>query len=509
MSQALHTLVHSLSRSEKRHIRMRLNAGSQKGKSNLPDLLDLLLTMDDYSESELKEGAASYRWARQLATTKYQFYQWLLRQLRHFHEGNSLSSSIRDRLNEVELLFGRGLHAQARAILNKVYPQARDREKFHQVIDILSLKLDLVDQGILAWEEGPLLQDEINQVMEALAALNRMQTRFRTLRQTVLGLGFIRSDEQLEELQLAFDRSQMAEGYTPLSTREAIFFHRCWALFCRSSADFRGLIDHSRAIMELFDAHPELKIEQISIYAESITNQLYGVCWFLEVEKVNPLLGKLKDVAEGYPEMGSLHLHNYHHMRLNILLYFGEFEEAGKWADQVQTLLPSYRKALPPTFFAHFYFNVAHAEFGRGNYAACANYLDQLITDTIGPIPVNLYAVIRIFYLVALYESGNELILPYAIRSCFRALAKREIIFGLERILLGFLRKVLREPDPTQLNHLFTELREQLLALNAFPRERVVLENFNLTAWLYARIHRVSFSEALIEERGGARLALA
>ncbi|MEM7040019.1 MAG: hypothetical protein AAF570_23805, partial [Bacteroidota bacterium] len=447
------------------------------------------LKQEMYSETGLKEAAASYRWARQLATTKYQFYQWLLRQLRHFHEGNSLTASIRDRLNEIELLFGRGLHAQATTILNKVYPVARDHEKFHQVIDILSLKLELVDHGILEWEEGPVLQAEINAVMQSLEALSRMQARFRTLRRTVMRLGFIRSDAQLQKLQEGFDRSQMEEGYMPLSNREAIFFHRSWALYYRSAAEFRGLIRHSRAITELLEAHPGLLEEQISIYAESITLQLYGVCWFFEVEKVNPLMEKLKKVAEGYPEMGSLHLHNYHHMRLNILLYFGEFEAAGKWADYVQTLLPSYQKALPPTFFAHFYFNVAHAEFGRGNYTACANFLDQLITNAIGPIPVNLYSMTRICYLVALYESGNELILPYAIRSCFRALAKREIIFDLERILLGFLRKVLREPDPNQLIPLFTDLHQQLMALNAFPRERIALEAFNLTAWLYSRIH--------------------
>ena len=101
MSQPLFSLVHSLSRSEKRYIRLKLNAGTQKGKNNFADLLNLLLAQEDYSEAELREAAAPYRWARQLATTKYQFYQWLLRHLRHFHEGNSLSSSIRDRLNEV------------------------------------------------------------------------------------------------------------------------------------------------------------------------------------------------------------------------------------------------------------------------------------------------------------------------------------------------------------------------------------------------------------------------
>ena len=508
MSQSLHILAQSLSRSEKRYLRMKLNAGSQKGQSNFADLLNLLLAMEVYSETDLKAAAASFRWARQLATTKYQFYQWLLRQLRHFHEGNSLTASIRDRLNEVELLFSKGLHTQATTILKKVYPLARDREHFHQVIDILSLKLELVDRGILAWEEGPHLLTEINHAMEALAALNRMQTRFRTLRQTVMGLGFIRSDEQLEQLSKAFGQSQSEEGYAPLSNREAIIFHRTWALYYRSAVEFRGLIRHGRSIMELLDANPGLRSEQISVYAEAITNQLYGVCWFLEVEKVNPLLAKLKEVADGYPEMGSLHLSNYHHMRLNILLYFGEFEAAGEWADHVRTLLPNYRKALPPTFLAHFYFNMAHAEFGRGNYPACVTYLDQLISGSIGPIPINLYSIVRISYLVALYESGNELILPYAIRSCFRALAKREIIFGLERIMLDFLRKVLREPDPTQLNHLFMELRQQLLALNAFPRERVALENFNLTAWLYAKVHGVSFSEALIQERGGVRLPL-
>ena len=506
MSLALHSLIHSLSRSEKRYIRLRIVQQSQKGRSNLEELFDLLLKEEKYSEAVLKSIVQGFSWRKQLAETKYQLYRWLLRQLRAYHDGFSPSTRIRTRLNEVEILFAKGLHQQARAILDKIHRLARENEYFKLVLEILSLKVELVDRGILSWEDEASLQAEMRDMLKRFERLSTLEALYRELRRKVFGLGFIRDSAGLEQLKVLFDHFLLKDVTATLSIREEIYYHRAFALYHRSSTDFAGLISDCREVIRLLEQHPGLQAEMIAVYAECLTNQLYGVCWHLRVDEISPLLSKLEAMTHTHPELGSLHFSNYYHMQLNILLYFGEFEHAEAWAAEVRKLLPKYRKALPHTYFSILYFNMAHSAFGIGDFGRALRLLDRNLAGEFGPVQDHLYAMIRIFYLVTLYESGNELILPYSMRSVYRALASRNRIFRFEKIIFTYLRKFLREANPSNLRDLFKGLRDALLPLKENPIERIALENFNITAWLTSKIEGVSFSQALIEERGGIRL---
>ncbi|HAA12237.1 MAG TPA: hypothetical protein DCE41_11270 [Cytophagales bacterium] len=131
VNENLFRLIHSLEKSEKRHVKMWLQSTYKKEEQRYTFLFDYLDRQKKYREEALitkLQGLYSIS-RHQVATTKYLLYHIILRSLRHLYANHHASFKIREGLDTVELLFEKKLYVQCLRMLERVKQQAVQEEQ--------------------------------------------------------------------------------------------------------------------------------------------------------------------------------------------------------------------------------------------------------------------------------------------------------------------------------------------------------------------------------------------
>jgi hypothetical protein len=90
--------------------------------------------------------------------------------------------------------------------------------------------------------------------------------------------------------------------------------------------------------------------------------------------------------------------------------------------------------------------------------------------------------------------------LEYIIKSTNRYLSKQDRDYEVENVCIKHIRKLSKSIHSTERILILEKMKDELEPLLMDRNERVVLEYFNITAWVTSKIYKISFSEAIQSE---------
>ena len=131
----LHRLVHSLELNEKRYFK--LQASLQKKESNLTRLFDFFAESKEFDEEKLREKFAGEKFLDQLAVTQNHLYESILKAMRSYHLKRSVDYRMQGMLQDVQLLYEKGLVGQAKTLLKRVRKIAVKHDNFLMILNVL------------------------------------------------------------------------------------------------------------------------------------------------------------------------------------------------------------------------------------------------------------------------------------------------------------------------------------------------------------------------------------
>jgi hypothetical protein len=105
------------------------------------------------------------------------------------------------------------------------------------------------------------------------------------------------------------------------------------------------------------------------------------------------------------------------------------------------------------------------------------------------------------------YELENFDFLEYVIKSTNRYLSKQERDFEIENVCIKHIKKLSKTMHSTERMIIFEKMRDDLDELLKDRNEQVVLEYFNITAWVTSKIYKISFAEAVMNELKADKIA--
>src|SRR5690349_13059370 len=111
VSDDLYLLIRSMSKSEKRHFK--LFASFHAGDKKYLRLFDAMDKLKEYDEKKLKQSFEGERFLKQFSVAKNYLYKLVMKSLGMFQRGKTRSSELRDLLDQVEVLYKKGLYEQA------------------------------------------------------------------------------------------------------------------------------------------------------------------------------------------------------------------------------------------------------------------------------------------------------------------------------------------------------------------------------------------------------------
>jgi len=216
--KSLHKLIHNLSQSEKRYIKLRLS--SSKSDSELSQYFDAFTKQKKYDiESLEKEFKKS---AKLLRANFAKLYANILKNLRLFHVNFSPEYVLQGMLSDVQLLLNKGMTDEAKKTNQKLIEQAREKELYYILVKAYSMEWMLHHvSGTLNNETANALQKSMDDYTSKHIEIELLTGLYRRALVIYNEYFFIAKNEDLKRQTLEIVGHSYLSDYQKLSTDQS------------------------------------------------------------------------------------------------------------------------------------------------------------------------------------------------------------------------------------------------------------------------------------------------
>lgn len=504
-SLELFKLIKSLTKSEKRFFK--LMSALQEGDKNYLKIFDYIESHDVYKEDELKKHFKNEVFIKHLPSEKNQLYKLILKSLRSFHSEETVSSVLKLELQNVENLYNKALFKECEKFLQRAKNIAKEYEEFYYWIEFLSWEKRLLENayesGIFTKDLDKLIEEE-EDVISKLRNLAEYQIIYSKIDKVFRSGGFTRSQKERELIEEIANYHLIKGKDTALSTKASSMCYYIKGLCAASQRDYNLSFTFFNKTKEILDKNNKLKNELGQRYVMTMSHLLRCQIEAHNFDNALLVINELRDL-EGKKGFNSVDVRlkiftRSYVLELMLLHSMGDFKkcltiiplieqkelEFGEMVSKEQTLLFNYYKA--------------YSYFGVGDYKKALFYLNIVLNDTEQKLRQDIYSYSRLFNLILHYELGNYDFLEYLLKSTNRYFSKKDISVKSESIFIKHIGRLAKAMNNSERLLIFEVMKDELDLVLTDHNERVVLEYFNILAWITSKTYKITFSEAVRSE---------
>ena len=258
----LYDLVKSLSKSEKRFLK--LNASATKTPAELITFFNTIENEDDYMPEHYKTKDNSE-----------DLYNFILKSLRLFYADSSASFLIKDEITNVLNLFDKAQYKQCRKILNKQKQEAYLYERFHFVLELIGLEKMLItieNQFNITHNTLENLIKEEEDVIKKAKNLGEYALLYSKINLNTRQKNKAKTQQDLDVISSFLNSPLLKNEKLIHSNKALIIYHHCRSiLFCRCQ-DNESRETECQLLLELMDKQPKLIEEMPNRYITTLNN---------------------------------------------------------------------------------------------------------------------------------------------------------------------------------------------------------------------------------------------
>lgn len=502
-------LIRSLSRAEKRHFRLFVGRNQSSDDILFLQLFDFLERHKDYDEELIIKRIPAIK-KSQLSNLKAHLYKQLLTSLRLLNKNYNEDIQIREMIDCARVLYNKGLYRQALDMLDKVKTRAM-KGKFHvQAMEIVEFEKLIESQYITRSIEGRAeeLTTQTNRLTGILVQTNRFSNLALQLYGLYLKVGYVRSEKDYRLVREFFYSNLPQTNYQELDFWGKIYYCQAFTWYHHTTQEFTYGYRYSQKWIDLFDANPEMKLINPSLYLKGMHNLLTNLfnmlhySRFVEVLDVLYAFPETQDISEQKNIEGTYHLFRYIHL---IQKHFME----GTFSDGLD-LVPGLMQIIDEDEYnwdQHrilvFYYRIACLYFGSGDFKNAIHYLNLIINQKNPDYREDIQCFARILNLIAHFELGNAQLVEYQIKSVYRFLLKMEDLHEVQKEIFRFLRRTPRM-RASEMKQEFVSLKEKLVRIEREPYERRPFLYLDIISWLESKIENRSV-QAVVQAKFSKR----
>ncbi|MCT4560092.1 MAG: hypothetical protein N4A41_01840 [Crocinitomicaceae bacterium] len=501
-SGELFKLIKSLSKSEKRFFK--LSSSLQSGEKNYLKIFDFIEKQKEYNEEELKEHFKKEKFIRHLPSEKNHLYKLILKSLRSFYSEHSVSSLLKQEIKNVEILYQKALYKECEKFVARAKEIAKEYEKFYYWFELISWEKKLLEEayeaGVFSTNLDELVEEE-GMVIEKLRNLAEYQIIYSKINLLFRSGGFARTPKERAEVDHIADYHLIKGKNTAISTRAASMCYYIKGLCAATNRQYTDAFEFFNKTRTILDNNPKIKEDSGQRYLMTLSylcqcyieNKDYG-----EAEK---LIQTIKGLSEekGFSSIDIEVKIFTQSINLEMKLYqaLGDFQRGVDMIEKIQIQQDELGDKINKEQEILLAYNNAYNCFGIGEYKKALAYINVVLNDNETNLRQDIYGFARVFNLILHYELENYDFLEYIIKSTNRFLSKYERSLQVEAVLIKYLRKLSKTMSATDKEGIFIELSKEIQQLMKLEDERVLMEYFNLEAWVKSKVEKIPMSAAV------------
>lgn len=503
-SNELFHLIKSLTKSEKRFFK--LSSSIQSGEKNYFKLFDYIDTQSTYDEAALKDHFKKERFIKHLPSEKNHLYKLILKSLRQFYGEQSISSILKQEIKNIELLYNKALHKEAKKFLKRAKKMARENEEFYFAIELISWDKVLTEESYESGEFDVDLNNIIKEeaeIIEKLRNLAEYHILYSRINSVFRSDGFTKNEEERNTVKEIENHHLIKGKNTALSTRAASICYYIQGLCAATNRNFELSQVKFNRVRDILDSHPKIKIDLGQRYVLTLFHLMQSYINANDFEMAQEMINQIKDL-KGKKGFNSLHLT----LRINNILLSdqmnlycsqGMFEKALEVLESGFSENDELIERSSKEQRIKFYFSTAYTYFGNAEYKKSLQFLNEILNDNEQQLRQDIYSFARILNLLLHYELGNFEYLEYTSNSAIRYLNKTKRDHQIENVFIKQIKKLAKTLTPIDTIDIYKETLDQIQQLleNENENENVILDYIDILSWLKSKISNQKFSEVV------------
>lgn len=476
---ALHQLILSLSKSEKRHVMLFLRRN--KPQSNLLKIYKLLADGKSKADEEIKKIPNN-------SVLSHYLYEQILSCLTLLHTVASIDTRIRTMMNEAEVLISKSLYPLALNKLDAAVRLAVTHEKFSLELEMIEMKrkvrqrTETLDSpaGLLKeeWERSQFLASQI---------LVKAEHRYYAYRMFTLSRkeAVPRHQEQLYEYEELIEAAGLTDLKPSSSFHKQLDDFNTLGIYYRAKRDFESLYNIRKRSMILLDDFPLIVKEVPGIYLSALNNMVIACFYknlFSEGFEYIRLLKAFKPKNEderlkAFVNATSLELSYYHRT--------ADYQAGVKMSRQLEHELSAVETKLSVHNRIALRFNMALLYFKASEFGRCSVCLSNIVRER-SDVRVEVLAFSKILQLMVFIERKEQEMLDSLLRSSERYFDKTSRLFHFEDAVLSWIRSI---KDVTSISqHQWKSLRKKLEVLKRNNMLKETDDMIGIEDWLKQKL---------------------
>jgi tetratricopeptide (TPR) repeat protein len=483
-SDDLFQLIHSLSKSEKRHFKIFASRINHKDGKKFMQLFDLIHGQRQHDEDKVLLKAHDLNPA-QLPNLKVNLYKQILLSVRLCNSAGSADVHIRSLIDNAQLLYSKCLYKQSMGMLDKAKKMAVEHDR-----DVLHLE-------VLEFEKTVLIQtaaaDNSKRVSALILETKKSSRRIRNthafsnialrLNSFYVQNGFIRNEKDLEKVEAFFMKAMPDYDEAKLSFGEKIYLYYCYTQYYYFIQDFERVELYAARWVDLFDGAPVKAQSNMEMYVRSLNYLLMAQNKLMKYIPFQATFKKLIAVKRN-PAV----IHTEH---LNLIV-------VARLEPELQAFIPK----LDRHYVVIFHYKIACLYFGADNHKRAIHWLNKIIQLPASDMRSDIASFARILALISHYELKNYDLIEYQIKSVYRYLLKNGDLGDYQKVILGFVRKLVVGVGEQSILPEFKKLRTALLKLKEDPFSQKAFVYFDIISWLDSKIENLPVQEVIRKKMG-------
>ena len=501
-SNELFKLINSLSKSEKRFFK--LSSSLQSGEKNYLKIFDFIEKQSRYDEDELKSYFKDERFVQHLPSEKNHLYRLILKSLRSFYSENSVSSLLKQEIVNVEILYNKALFKECDKFVSRAKKIAHDNEKFYYWFELISWEKKLLEEAYEAGEFGTDLDkliEEEQRVIDKLRNLAEYQVIYSKINLVFRSGGFARNEKEREDVEKIADYHLIKGKNTALSVRATSMCFYIKGLCAATNRNYIDAFTFFNRTKTILDQNPKIKEDSAQRYLMTIAHLCRCHIENHDFEEAKNLIHDIRHLngEKGFNSMDVevKNFFNSYNLEMRLIQVSGKFDNIHKFLNDLESKEGDYAEMINKEQEVLFNYNKAYMYFAIADYKKALSYLNIVLNDNEQNLRQDIYGFARVFNLILHYELKNYEFLEYVIKSTNRYLTKQERTLQIESTLISYLKKLSKTQNETSRIELFKNFRIELDVLLGNVNENVLLEYFNILAWVDSKLLKIDFPKAV------------
>lgn len=476
----LHELIHSLTKSEKRFIR--LNAQFHQGDKTYMKLFDAIEKQKKYDEEALKVKFRNEKFINQFGVAKNYLQQFILKQLRSYNSESKASIICQNLLIDIEILYWKGQFVLMKRLIHKAEKIA---EKY---------QLYLVLEELLNWESR-LNTAQVKITLENVEEANKKHEAYmeryshiveykKLINQThffIKQAEVIRTDEDKKTIEKLLNNKLLKEIPKGASFDEHYNHYMLNGVLNRLINNQNASGEYRVKLLAYMEKYPHMLEENTIRYLSALHNLLMHsliIKDYILYEKTLSKLKKLesKTIREKAAIIESLCLFE--------LGYYNETMQYQKSVDFVNNFFLKQPSILINQNKEHYYlvhYHAALAYFNLKDFKNALAWVNKVINLTSKMVRVDIRAATNIINILIHYELKNLLLIPYLVKSTIEFLKLHHLQTEFDKKCLLVLLALSKTNDEKQQKKV---IAKNLPALERLDKTTSTVSDIDIVEWL-------------------------